>query len=139
MFNETYKDNADNVLLSYQHAKSNQNAQPQIVINNNFEGLNQLINPNAPAAAPVPIVSALPLAPKPFNPVSVPKMTLDNFCERFEICINILQKLNIMNITGPHALHYITKQDFLDGGLNLGEIADVQDAYEWWMFWAQEQ
>ena len=66
-------------------------------------------------------------------------MTLDNFCERFEICINILQKLDIMNITGPHALRYITKQDFLDGGLNLGEIADVRDAYEWWMFWAQEQ
>ena len=70
MFNKTYKDNTDNALLSYQHAKSNQNAQPQIVINNDFKGLNQLINPNAPAAAPVPIVSALPLAPKPFNPVS---------------------------------------------------------------------
>ena len=42
MFDKMYKDNADNALLSHRRAKSNQNAQPQIVINNDFEGLNQL-------------------------------------------------------------------------------------------------
>lgn len=60
-------------------------------------------------------------------------MMLDIFCERFSLTVAVLQKLNIMKITGPHALRFVTNQQLVElGGMEIGEIGDVRDAQEHW-------
>jgi len=65
----------------------------------------------------------------------VPKMTLFVFCERFDLSDFILQKLDVMKVTGPHGLRFISDQQLVEvGGLDVGELADVRDAQERWVF-----
>ena len=60
-------------------------------------------------------------------------MAPGDFCNKFDLSIYILQKLDTLKITGPHALWFITNQHLVEfGGLDIGELADVQDAQEHW-------
>jgi hypothetical protein len=60
-------------------------------------------------------------------------MTLVDFCEKFNLSIFILQKLNVLHVTGPHALWFITNQQLVEvGGMDIGQLADVCDAQEHW-------
>jgi hypothetical protein len=60
-------------------------------------------------------------------------MALGDFCDKFDLSIYILQKLDTLKITGPHALRFITNQHLVEfGGLDIGELADVRDAQERW-------
>ncbi|KAF9233112.1 hypothetical protein BU15DRAFT_66876 [Melanogaster broomeanus] len=68
------------------------------------------------------------------RPELVPKMTLEAFCDRYDLSIFILQKLDVMKVTGPHGLRFISNEQLFDiGQLDVGEVADVRDAHERWM------
>jgi len=60
-------------------------------------------------------------------------MTLADFCEKFDLSVFILQKLDVLHVTGPHALRFISNQQLVEvGGMDIGELADVRDAQERW-------
>jgi hypothetical protein len=60
-------------------------------------------------------------------------MTLFIFCECFDLSDFILQKHNVLKITRPHGLRFITNQQLIEmGQLDIGELADVHDAQERW-------
>jgi len=63
----------------------------------------------------------------------VPKMSLGDFCDKFNLSIFILEKLDTLKITGPHALQFISNQHLVKhGGMDIGELADVRDAQQRW-------
>jgi hypothetical protein len=67
------------------------------------------------------------------RPALVPKMNLATFCERFNLSDFILQKLDTMQITGPHGLRFVSNQQLVEAGnMGIGELADVRDAQERW-------
>ncbi|KIK76357.1 hypothetical protein PAXRUDRAFT_28975 [Paxillus rubicundulus Ve08.2h10] len=89
----------------------NQSSAPQIVINNNFKDLTGILwgdhmNPK------------IPNPPLPHHDPAKLSAAL---------------KLDIMKITGPHGLHFISNTDLCEiGKLNIGKLADVHDAQEQW-------
>ncbi|KIK79399.1 hypothetical protein PAXRUDRAFT_16351 [Paxillus rubicundulus Ve08.2h10] len=108
----------------------NQSSAPQIVINNDFKDLAGILwgdhmNPKIPN---------LPLPhhdPAKLSAALVPKMNLHTFCKHFDLSVAILQKLNIMKITGPHGLRFIPNTDLCEiGKLDIGKLAEVCDAQE---------
>jgi hypothetical protein len=61
-------------------------------------------------------------------------MSLVDFCEHFSLSVYVLQKLDALQITGPHGLHFVSDQQLVEKAeLEIGELADVQDAQEQWM------
>ncbi|KIJ15654.1 hypothetical protein PAXINDRAFT_99503 [Paxillus involutus ATCC 200175] len=63
----------------------------------------------------------------------VPKMDLRTFCDHYNLSLAILQKLDSMEITGPHGLRFVSNTDLREiGKLHIGELADVRDAEERW-------
>lgn len=71
--------------------------------------------------------------PETLRAALVPKMTLTDFCETFSLSVFILQKLDVMKITGPHGLRFVSNQQLVEvGGMDIGELADVRDAQERW-------
>ncbi|KAK1226840.1 hypothetical protein PQX77_010144 [Marasmius sp. AFHP31] len=60
-----------------------------------------------------------------------PKLSLDDFCEQYQLSANLKEKLNGMRIPGPHVLRLI-KQDTLESNLEIGEFAELRDAEERW-------
>ena len=127
LFDADYCNDSDVTLLSrHQHclAAADQNVSnstPSIVIQNDFEGLVGLCNTALPPSAPTSVQSE----PYLKQPALVPKMALGDFCDKFDLSIYILQKLDTLKITG-HVLQFITNQHLVEfGGLNIGELADV--------------
>jgi hypothetical protein len=60
-------------------------------------------------------------------------MDLHTFCDHFNLSLAILQKLDVMKITGPHGLRFVSNTDLREiGKLHIGELADVRDAQERW-------
>ena len=60
-------------------------------------------------------------------------MNLMTFCEHFDLSDFILQKLDTMQITGPHRLRFVSNQPLVDiGQMSIGELADVCDVQEQW-------
>jgi hypothetical protein len=131
LFDATYHDTNDLGLLSRRRAANQPlTAAPSIVINNDFEGLAAMFQGNKPP--PGPQVPANPV-PRPIRAAQVPKMTLIAFCERFDISDFVLQKLDVLKITGPHGLRFVTDEQLVHAGqLDIGELADVRDAQERW-------
>lgn len=63
----------------------------------------------------------------------IPEITLETFCERYSLSVFILQKLDVLKITGPHGLHFVEDDALVEkGNLDIGELADVRDAQERW-------
>jgi hypothetical protein len=139
LFNPEYCNDPDTVLLSRCHrglvaANQNAPATPNIVIQNDFEGLAGLLlqrNPALPASVPNSTQSAPHMTRA--APALVPKMTLVDFCEKFDLFVFILQKLNVLHVTGPHALWFISNQQLVEvRGMDIGQLVDVRDAQEHW-------
>ena len=86
---------------------------------------------------PPPLGANLPSSQPTHQPIRaalVPKMTLAAFCDCYELHLIIEGKLNELNITGPHALRFVSNQQLADEvGLSVGELADVRDAQERWL------
>lgn len=62
-----------------------------------------------------------------------PKLSLIDFCERFNLSLWLREKLDNIDVTGPHCLRFLQNADLLGAGLSLGELADIRDAEERWM------
>ena len=86
---------------------------------------------------PPPLGANLPSSQPTHRPIQaalVPKMTLATFCDCYELHLIIEGKLNELNITGPHALRFVSNQQLADEvGLSVGELADVRDVQERWL------
>ena len=85
----------------------------------------------------MPATSHLPQqqlnVPRPIRAALVPKMKLKDFCGRFDLSVTILQKLNTLKVTGPHALRFVSDTQLVgNGGMDIGELADVRDPQERW-------
>ncbi|KAF9239238.1 hypothetical protein BU15DRAFT_74662 [Melanogaster broomeanus] len=120
---------SDIALLSHR-CQGTGNAGTSIIVNNDFKELaNVLVGDRRPVQ--------LVLQPVPQNcprPELVPKMMLEAFCDCYDLSIFILQKLDVMKVTGPHGLHFISNEQLFDiGQLDVGEVADVHDAHKRWM------
>lgn len=75
-----------------------------------------------------------PTAPTPQPPTLQPKMTLANWCIKFTLSDNIRDKLDAHDVSGPHALRFLTDRDLLtEFGLSLGQLGDIRDAHERWL------
>jgi hypothetical protein len=62
-----------------------------------------------------------------------PKITLEFFCQTYELSEDIQAKLAVLKVMGPHALHLIKDNQLSgEGKLVIGELADVRDAEERW-------
>ena len=60
-------------------------------------------------------------------------MALGDFWDKFDLSIYLFPKLDTLKITGPHVLQFITNQHLVEfGGMDIDELADVQDAQEHW-------
>jgi hypothetical protein len=58
-------------------------------------------------------------------------MRLKDFCDQFDLSVIILQKLNILKVTGPHTLHFVSDAQLVENrGIDIRELADVHDAQE---------
>lgn len=140
MFDTTYRNTNDLALLT-QRQQLQQGVQPS---NNNsgslgdtFCGLAELLvavqRPPSSASshnssdAPAPAVNSKRLPSK---------ISLEEFCDRYELSSAIEAKLQETDISGPHALKFFTDAILLDrnqGGFSHGELADVRDAEECWL------
>jgi hypothetical protein len=127
--------NPGDVALLSRRRQGTGNAGTSIVVNNSFKELANVLlgRGDRDRRAEPPQV----LQPVPQNhprPALVPKMTLDAFCDRYDLSIFILEKLDVMKVTGPHGLRFISNEQLVEvGKLDIGEVADVRDAHERWM------
>jgi len=113
------------------------NTAPQVVINNDFKDFAAILQNNGNNNPPVAARSHLPQqqsnVPRPIRAALVPKMKLEDFCDRFDLSVIILQKLDTLKVTGPHALRFVSDAQLVEnGGMDIGELADVRDAQERW-------
>ncbi len=94
----------------------------------NIEGLtaNQarvIPGPNPPAGGPITR-----------NFMARPKISLYQFVKHYDLSNTIFEKLTNFEVTGPHALAYLSKGDLqAEGKLSLQQIADVRHAQERWL------
>jgi hypothetical protein len=92
----------------------------------NLAGISDLLGPRiGNDAAP---------GPPRIAPTTLPrKIDLDDWCQMYELSNTIQYKLRALDITGPHALRFVTDEDLRSvGNLSLGELADVRDGQERW-------
>ena len=85
----------------------------------------------------MPATSHLPQqqlnVPHPICAALVLKMKLKDFCDRFDLSVTILQKLDTLKVASPHALRFVSDTQLVGNrGMDIGELADVRDAQEQW-------
>ena len=126
LFDTTYNDPNDINLLSRRRlatVNSNQPVAPNFVIHNHFEDPAAITNK---ACAPAPRLN--PPVPRA---ALLPKMSLEVFCETFNLSYEVMTKLKALKITGPHGLRYVTNTQLMQNGqMEVGEVADVRDSQE---------
>ncbi|KAF9230467.1 hypothetical protein BU15DRAFT_57209, partial [Melanogaster broomeanus] len=132
LFDSASETSAGDIALLSRRRQGTGNTGTSIIVNNDFKELaNVLVGDRRPVQ---PVLQPIPQN-RP-QPELVPKMTLDTFCDRYDLSIFILQKLDVMKVTGPHGLCFISNEQLFDiGQLDVGasEVADVRDAHERWM------
>lgn len=102
-----------------------QQQQPQITVN--LAGLPDLLQ-----RQPLQTVTTNPNVTQ--RPPPRPKITLDEFCFKYGLSIDIQDKLAQVKVSGPHGLRYISEAELMNvAKLDLGERGDVQDAVDRWM------
>jgi len=113
------------------------NTAPQVIINNNFKDLAALLQNSSSNSPPMATRSCPPQQQLNVSclirAALVPKMRLEDFCDRFDLLVIILQKLDILKVTGLHTLRFVSDAQLVEnGGMDTGELADVHDAQERW-------
>jgi hypothetical protein len=72
---------------------------------------------------------AQPECPKPR-----PRMALAQFCQLYELSASLQQKLEAVDVTGPHTLRLIDNAALTElAKLSIGELAALRDAEERWV------
>jgi hypothetical protein len=91
-------------------------------------GFNQgvQLNQNAVQAQPAP--QPLPAANQPLNTTS-----LADFTWQYWFSLELHNLLQKAHVTGPHLLRLITDMDLKEASLNFAQLAEVRDAYDWWL------
>ncbi|KAF9245425.1 hypothetical protein BU15DRAFT_59018 [Melanogaster broomeanus] len=130
LFDPASETSAGNIALLSRQRQGTGNMGTSIIVNNDFK---ELANVLVGDRRPVQLVLQ-PISQNRPRPELVPKMTLEAFCDRYDLSIFILQKLDVMKVTGPHGLRFISNEQLFDiGHLNVGEVADMHNAHERWM------
>jgi hypothetical protein len=101
-------------------------AQPQPIIIHNHIGDNgnNPLNPiavNAPAAPPHPAIAIM----------GKERLTLDEFCARFDLSPEIHDKARELKISGAHGFYLVSEQA-LTRKFDPGEVADIEMAKQRW-------
>ncbi|KAG1906133.1 uncharacterized protein F5891DRAFT_975581 [Suillus fuscotomentosus] len=133
IFDVTYTDPTDIAMLSRHHLNAvtqTQSSTPSIVINNDFKDIVGLLNSDH---GPDPAIKNAPQPVLHQQPALRPKLSLLDFCNCFELSWWLCEKLDNIDVTGPHCLQFLQNANLLGAGLSLGELADICDAEEWWM------
>ena len=66
-----------------------------------------------------------------------PSLTLEDFCNQFDLPQTICTKLHDEGSTGSHLLQYVAISDLKEMGFKFGEITSLKDAVAHWsMHWA---
>ncbi|KAH7919553.1 hypothetical protein BV22DRAFT_1199411 [Leucogyrophana mollusca] len=143
IFDVTYTDPTDLAMLSRRRLNiQNPSTAPSIIINNDFKDLAGLLHGDRGNNPPPPdhhndhhrLHANAPrqVAPRPLRSAHVPKMGLVAFCEHFALSAFVLEKLDVINVTGPHCLRFISDAQLTDAELSISELADLRDAQERW-------
>ncbi|KAG1846151.1 hypothetical protein C8R48DRAFT_677938 [Suillus tomentosus] len=133
IFDVTYTDPTDIAMLSRRRLNAvtqTQSSAPSIVINNDFKDIVGLLNGDR---GPDPAIKNAPQPVLRQQPALRPKLSLLDFCNRFKLSRWLCEKLDNIDVTGPHCLRFLQNADLLGAGLSLGELADIRDAEERWM------
>lgn len=124
IFDPVHVDPAENAVIARRASRGRSENNGGITVN--FAGLAELLN--GKAATPSLATGTTALLPR------IPrKISLEDFCMRYQLTARIRDKLNDLDITGPHALRFLTDEDLRDQGfLSIAQVADVRDAQERW-------
>ena len=124
MFDATFVDPVDVALLARRAARNQTNGTSGITLN--FSGLSDLIGARPASADHSSNVSAA-------HPKLPPKISLEEFCNQYQLTDSIYNRLTNLQVTGPHALRFLENQVLRDEGfLSTAQVADVRDAQERW-------
>jgi hypothetical protein len=80
-----------------------------------------------PSLAPAPSLMLLPAS----QDVG-PSLTLEDFCNQFNLPQTICTQLQEEGFTGSHPLQYVAISDLKEMGFKFGEIASLKDAVARW-------
>lgn len=139
IFDTTHRNSADISALSKRRLALQTQSTNSPSISLNFEGLADVLkiaglNGN-PTALPAPIgpQTLQSQSRTPDYKAPKPKISLVDFCLRYDLSHDVQLKLTTIKVTGPHALRYIDDATLREEGqLELGELADIRDAQERW-------
>lgn len=116
-------------------ANANVAAAPAPNVQFSFEGLADVVK--AFRGDPPPIPVALPPlhdAPAPYAPHLPPGMILPLFCTQYHLAASTVEKLQGMELAGPHILRLLKDEHLVsDGHLTRAQVAEVRDAEERWL------
>ncbi|KAG1872131.1 hypothetical protein C8R48DRAFT_595708, partial [Suillus tomentosus] len=125
----------DNDILALAKRRRNQitqDSKPSSNITVNFSGLAELLSTARQTPAPQPNVSST--VQQPSQPAQVPpRLSLQAFCDFYDLPLSVYDKLNSHQIMGPHLLRLISDDQLrTECVLSIGELAAVRDAEERW-------
>jgi hypothetical protein len=121
-----------NDILALAKRRRNQLAQDTKSSSNitvNFSGLAELLNTRQN-----PDTTTVQSVQQPSRPAQLPpRLSLDAFCDYYDLPRSVYEKLNSHQITGPHLLRLISNDQLrLECALSIGELAAIRDAEERW-------
>ncbi|KAG2063165.1 hypothetical protein BDR04DRAFT_1038966, partial [Suillus decipiens] len=95
----------------------------------NFSGLAELLN-----ARQNPDTTAIQSVQQPPRPAQLPpRLSLEAFCDYYDLPCSVYNKLDGRQIMGPHLLRLISNDQLrTECALSIGELAAIRDAEERW-------
>ncbi|KAG2032962.1 hypothetical protein BDR03DRAFT_872939, partial [Suillus americanus] len=95
----------------------------------NFSGLAELLN-----ARQNPDTTTIQSVQQPPRPAQLPPhLSLEAFCDYYDLPHSVYDKLDGHQISGPHLLRLISNDQLrTECALSIGELAAIQDAEEHW-------
>ncbi|KAG1725113.1 hypothetical protein EDB19DRAFT_1915228 [Suillus lakei] len=95
----------------------------------NFSGLAELLN-----ARQNPDTTTIQSVQQPPQPAQLPpRLSLEAFCDYYDLPHSVYDKLDGHQIMGPHLLHLISNDQLhTECALSIGELAAIQDAKARW-------
>jgi hypothetical protein len=93
----------------------------------------RLLQPNARSPPPESRSTAMPstmLLPPPLKPGA--KMSIEDFCNRFSLSVNILERLRANGYSGSHVIQHIEIAELRMMAFKPGEIAELKEAVCIW-------
>ncbi|KAJ7138971.1 hypothetical protein C8R44DRAFT_727095 [Mycena epipterygia] len=125
----------DIALLAARRRGLSSNPNSSVTINNDFAGFTTLFQPLlATTSTQVPLTPTnhpISRANTWVSPAKPAHMTMTDFCHAFKLSNDILQRLEPLELDGPHVLDFL-KNAVLDQYLKLGQGASLRYAQDQW-------